>query len=239
MLAVERLIRLLGEEKGVLVVGSSTDPRAGLDFLSREPVDCVFLDIQMPGMNGFELLARLTDPPVVIFTTAYDQYALQAFEVHSVDYLLKPIEPAQLERAIGKLDRMLAAPRPDLHALIEQVAASLARHEPERIATRTGERIQFLDLARITHFYAQDKLTYAASGGRSYCVDHTIADLEQRLARRDFVRIHRSILVNVAWIQEMDAWFGGGVLVRLRDDKHTELQVARDRVRALKERLGL
>jgi two-component system LytT family response regulator len=238
-LAVKRLTRLLNATGRFEIAGSTSDPESAVEFLSHETVDVLFLDIQMPAMTGFELLARLHDPPVVIFTTAWDEYALKAFEVHSIDYLLKPIEPAQLDRAIGKLDRMRAAPRPDLRSIIEQVAASLTRAEPDRIATRTGERIQFIDLARVTHFYAQDKLTWAASAGRAHCVDYTITELEERLARKNFVRIHRATLVNVQWVQEMDAWFDGGVLVRLRDDKHTELQVARDRVRALKDRLGL
>jgi two-component system, LytTR family, response regulator len=238
-LAVKRLTRLLKAAGRFEIAGSASDPEAALEFLSRESVDVLFLDIQMPGMNGFELLARLKDPPVVIFTTAYDEYALKAFEVNSIDYLLKPIEPAQLDRAIGKLDRLRGAPRPDLRSIIEQVAASLTRPKPDRIATRMGERIQFIELARVTHFFARDKLSYASVGGHDYCVDYTIADLEERLARKNFVRIHRATLVNVAWVQEMDAWFGGGVLVRLRDEKRTELPVARDRVRALKERLGL
>ena len=238
-LAIRRLRRLLEATGRFEIAGATSDPQEALEFLSRESVDLVFLDIQMPGMTGFELLARLAEPPLVIFTTAYDQFALRAFDVHSIDYLLKPIEPAQLERAIVKLDRMRGAPRQDLRAIVEQVAASLRQQEPERIATRAGERIQFIDLSRITHFFAQDKLTYAAAGGRQFCVDYTIAELEERLARKNFVRIHRATLVNVAWVQEMDAWFGGGVLVRLRDEKHTELSVARDRVRALRERLGI
>lgn len=108
----------------------------------------------------------------------------------------------------------------------------------DRVASRVGERVQFIDLARVTHFFAQDKLTFAAAGGKNYCVDHTIAELEQKLARRNFLRIHRATLVNLDWVQEVNSWFAGGVLVRLKDDKHTELPVARDRVRALKERLG-
>jgi len=238
-LAIRRLRRLLEATGRFEIAGTTSDPEEALEFLSRESVDVVFLDIQMPGMTGFELLARLAEPPLVIFTTAYDQFALKAFDVHSIDYLLKPIEPAQLDRAIAKLDRMGGGSRPDLRAIVEQVAESLQKREPERIATRTGERIQFIDLSRITHFFAQDKLTYAAAGGKQFCVDYTIAELEERLTRKNFVRIHRATLVNIAWVQEIDAWFGGGVLVRLRDDKHTELPVARDRVRALKDRLGV
>jgi len=108
----------------------------------------------------------------------------------------------------------------------------------DRIASRVGERVQFIDLARITHFFAQDKLTFAACGAKSYCVDFTIAQLEQKLARRNFLRIHRSTLVNLDWVLEVNSWFAGGVLLRLKDEKHTELPVARDRVRALKQRLG-
>jgi len=238
-LAIRRLRRLLEATGRFEIAGATSDPEEGLEFLAHESVDVVFLDIQMPGMTGFELLSRLADPPLVIFTTAYDQFALKAFDVHSIDYLLKPIEPAQLDRAIAKLDRMRGGSRPDLRAIVEQVAASLQKREADRIATRSGERIQFIELSRITHFFAQDKLTFAAAGGRQFCVDYTIAELEERLARRNFVRIHRATLVNVVWVQEIDAWFGGGVLVRLRDDKHTELPVARDRVRALKDRLGV
>ena len=109
-LAVERLDRLLRELPGIELVGSTTDAAAAIQFLNRQPVDALFLDIQMPGMNGFELLAQLTAEPFVIFTTAYDQYALKAFEVNSIDYLLKPVDPEQLRRALGKLERLRGGP---------------------------------------------------------------------------------------------------------------------------------
>jgi two-component system LytT family response regulator len=199
--------------------------------------------MKMPGLNGFELLARLPQQPVVIFTTAFDQYALKAFEVNSIDYLLKPVDRRQLERAIAKLERLRAesARQPDLRAVIEQLAASLRAdepHFPDRIASRAGERVQLLELAAVTHFFARDKLTFAASGGRTYSVDYTIADLEQKLDPRRFLRIHRAVLLNLDWVREVDSWFAGRVRVRLKDEPRTELTVARDRVRALKERLG-
>jgi two-component system LytT family response regulator len=244
-LALKRLTRLLLETGRFEIAGSATDPEAAVDFLSRERVDVLFLDIEMPGMNGFELLARLAEQPAVIFTTAFDQYALRAFEVNAIDYLLKPIEPEQLDRAIRKLERLGGAlpewmRQPDFRAVLDQIAATLKPAEApmDRIASRVGERVQFIDLARITHFFAQDKLTFAACGAKSYCVDFTIAQLEQKLARRNFLRIHRSTLVNLDWVLEVNSWFTGGVLLRLKDEKHTELQVARDRVRALKQRLG-
>jgi two-component system LytT family response regulator len=244
-LALKRLTRLLEETGRFEIAGSATDPETAVEFLSRERVDLLFLDIEMPGMSGFELLARLPEQPAVIFTTAFDQYALRAFEVNAIDYLLKPIEPAQLDRAIRKLERLGGAlpewmRHPDFRTVLEQLTASLKPPEPpmDRIASRVGERVQFIDLARITHFFAQDKLTYAACGGKNYCVDYTVAQLEQKLSRQNFLRIHRSTLVNLDWVLEVNSWFAGGVLLRLKDEKRTELPVARDRVRVLRERLG-
>jgi two-component system LytT family response regulator len=236
-LAVKRLSRMLRETGRVEVVGGSSDPVDALAALSSVSVDALFLDIQMPGMTGFEMLAMMDPQPLVVFTTAYDQYALQAFEVNSIDYLLKPIEERHLARALDKIERLRASPgpSPDWKALMAQIAAG---GYPERIASRLGERIQILELSRVTHFFAHDKLTYAATEAKNYVVDYTVSDLEQRLGPRSFCRIHRATLVNLAWVKEMDAWFGGRVLVRLKDAKSTELQVARERVSELKKRLG-
>jgi two-component system, LytTR family, response regulator len=250
-LAIERLSRLLAKHAGISIAGTATDPAAALAELegpAGRSIDLLFLDIQMPGMNGFELLSRLAEQPFVVFTTAYDQYALRAFEVNSIDYLLKPVEAEQLERALHKLERVRPATkpewqqRPELAALLQELAASLRgeRQEfPRRIATRVGERISFLDLDQVTHLMASDKLTYAVVNGRQHCVDQTIAELEQRLDPARFLRIHRAVLVNADWIQELNSWFGGKVVVTLKDAQHTQLTVARDRVRALKTRLGI
>src|SRR5947209_3255294 len=158
-LAVKRLSRMLRETGRVEVAGAATDPVEALEALRQSPPDVLFLDIQMPGMTGFEMLRELEPQPLVVFTTAYDQYALQAFEVNSVDYLLKPVEPPYLARALDKIEQRQTVP-PDWKALL----AALHRPEfPERIASRLGERMHILDLAKVTHFFAQDKLTYAAT----------------------------------------------------------------------------
>jgi two-component system LytT family response regulator len=250
-LAIERLARLLSVCEGITIVGSSSDPAQALAYLlsaSGQSIDVLFLDIQMPGMNGFELLSRLPDQPFIIFTTAFDQHALRAFEVNSIDYLLKPLDEDQLHRALRKLQRLHPAAKsewqqsPELPALLHELAATLRGDKleyPRRIATRVGERISFLDLDTVTHFTAQDKLTYATVNGRQHCVDQTIADLERRLDPTRFLRIHRALLVNVDWIQELNTWFAGKVVVTLKDAQHTQLTVARDRVRTLKERLGI
>ena len=248
-LAIERLTRLLAAFDNLQIVASATDPAKALEYLnseSDEPIDVLFLDIQMPGMNGFDLLARLKVQPFVIFTTAYDEYALRAFEVNSIDYLVKPIETAQLDRALKKLGHLRPVPKPnwqrDPTALLEQLAASLRTQQhdyPRRIASRVGERISFLDLDEVTHFIAQDKLTYAVVNGHRHCIDQTIAELERRLDPARFLRIHRSALVNIDWIHEVNSWFAGKVILSLKDPQRTQIPVARDRVRSLKSRLGI
>ncbi len=250
-LALERLERLLGEFSQLLIAGKASDPARAVEFLNSAEgakIDVLFLDIQMPGMNGFELLSRLTRQPFVIFTTAYDQHALRAFEANTIDYLLKPIETEQLQRALGKLGKLRPVTKPewqqspDLPGMLRDLAASLQRGQtgyPHRIASRVGERISFLVLDDVSHFIAQDKLTYAVVNGRSHCVDQTIADLERRLDPARFLRIHRGALVNVDWVHEVNSWFAGKVVLTLKDALHTQLTVARDRVRSVKERLGI
>jgi two-component system, LytTR family, response regulator len=236
-LAVKRLQRLLQATGRVDVVGATTDPEEALAFLRSTPVDVLFLDIQMPGLTGFALLERLERNVVVVFTTAYDRYALEAFGVNSVDYLLKPIEPKRLDQALDKLERLAGAPRPDVRTLARELAAQLkpASDRLERVASKVGERTTVLDVSRVTHFYARDRLTFAVSGGRDHAIDQTLVELEQRLDERRFVRIHRSTIVNVAFVQELFPAVDSGLLVRLKDEKKTELSVARDRVRALKD----
>ena len=244
-LALKRLLRLLRQKGNVDISGSTTNPEEALTFLADNSIDAVFLDIQMPQMSGFELLSKLPKELAVVFTTAFDQYALSAFEVNSIDYLLKPVEEQPLERALSKLDRLRgttqavresAQIREFARVVAEGLGAS-TRKFPERIASRLGERVVFVDLSSITHFYAKDRLSYAATGQKDYVVDATISELEQKLDPARFVRIHRSTLLNLSYIDEVNSWFAAGMVVRLKDGKRTQLQVARDRVRELKNRL--
>jgi two-component system, LytTR family, response regulator len=237
-LALKRLQRMLTATKRVQIAGTSQDPVEAVPAILEARPDIVFLDIEMPGMNGFEMLAHLQPQPWVVFTTAYDRYALEAFGVNSVDYLLKPIEAAQLDRALDKIERLrgTAATPPGMTELIRRLTPV---SYPDRVASKVGEKIEFVDLEHVTHFFAADKLTYAATATKNYAVDYTIQELEQKLDPGRFVRVHRATLVNVAHVQELHSWFAGRIMLRLKDPKHTELTVSRDRVRALKQRLGI
>jgi two-component system, LytTR family, response regulator len=239
-LAVRRLSRLLTESGRVEIAGTSNDPVDAIAWLSSHTVDAVFLDINMPGMNGFEMLRMLDPQPDIVFTTAYDHFALEAFRANSIDYLVKPVDQEQLERALNKLERLgarAAGPKSDPEDLWKRLETALTAqgpHYPERIASRVGDRVLFLELPRVTHFFAEDKLTFAAVKGKPHIIDHTIADLEQKLDPAKFFRIHRSTLLNLAWVNEMD-----NLVVHLKDEQRTELVIARDRARGLRERLGL
>ena len=235
--AVKRLTRLLQATGRVEIVGAEMNPVAAIEAIRAASPDILFLDIQMPGLTGFDLLARVERQPFVIFTTAYDQYALKAFEVNSIDYLLKPVEPEELDRALNKLEQFQSARgQVDLRGVLE----ALSRNAPvQRVPIRMGERTRFLEVSRITHFFTQGRLTFAAADGKTHAVDLTIAELEQKLGPSRFFRIHRGTLVNLDWLEELTPWFAGRMAARLKDEKRTELFVARDRVRLLKRHLGL
>jgi two-component system LytT family response regulator len=244
-LALERLRRLLTSSNRVEIVGATTEPEQAVAALTSAPADVCFLDIHMPRLSGFDVLARLPSQPIVIFTTAYDRYALKAFAVNSVDYLVKPVDPAHLERSLIKVENLRRADpllSADMGALLARLTETLTRvkpNYPERIAVRLGTRLWFLDLPKVTHFFAEDKLTYAASDGQVFCLDHTIAELEKKLDPRKFLRMHRSTVVNVAWVKEVASLAGGGLNLRLKDTRKTDLTVARDRVAEFKARVGI
>lgn len=158
-----------------------------------------------------------------------------------VDYLLKPVEPESLERALTKVERLRESGQTPLalQGLLKQVTETLRqmkREYPDRMASRLGDRLQFLDLRRVTHFHAEDKLTYAMSEGRAHCVDYAIAELERKLDPKKFTRIHRATVVNVDWIKEVTSLPGGALNIRLKDGRDTDLAVARARAREFKAR---
>ena len=232
-LALRRLARML--DGRVDIVGLATDPERALAEIARD-VDVVFLDISMPGLDGFEVATRLPPSVMIVFTTAHDEHALRAFETNAIDYLCKPIREDELARALAKLDRLRALAPRDADAELAAAMARIVAARPERLASRLGDRVCFVDLDRVTHFIADDKLVYAVTAERSYVVEPSIADLEQRYAPAGFFRIHRATLVRLTSIAELASTTDG---TRVRLATGAELAVARERARALKDALGL
>jgi len=237
-LALKRLARMLEATGRVEIVGQATDPEAAIAAISGiADLDLVFLDISMPDLDGFAVCARLPPGLMVVFTTAHDEHALRAFQTNAIDYLLKPIRDDELARALDKLDRLRELPADAAHDELARAMAAILTRAPERIASRLGDKIHLIDLDRITHFVAEDKLTYAVTVERSFVIEPSIADLEDRYARAGFFRIHRATLVRLSAIVELSSTTFG-TRVRLGDGK-TELPVARERAKALKDKLGL
>jgi two-component system, LytTR family, response regulator len=239
-LALKRLSRMLLATGRIEIVGQATDPEKGLPQIGAQPVDVLFLDIHMPGLNGFQVVERIPPGPMVVFTTAHDQHAVHAFDVNAIDYLLKPIERERLDRALDRVAQRRAEPASDLRDALERLARDL-RAVPylDHLASRVRDRVQLIPVGDVTHLLARDRATYAVTAGAEHMLDMTLAELERRLDPARFFRIHRAILVNLAWVGQLQADEVGHLSAGLKDERHTELPVSRDRVRALKERLGL
>jgi two-component system LytT family response regulator len=240
-LALRRLGRLLEATRRVVIVGRATDPAQGLAQLAGASVDVVFLDIHMPGMTGFDVVERLPPGASIVFTTAYDQHAVAAFEVNAADYLLKPIERERLSATLDRIASRRAGPAgADLRGTLERLASSLrgASHL-EHLASRIGARVQLIPIDEVTHVFSRDRATYAATPTAEFMLDAPLVELERKLDPAKFFRVHRGTLVNLGWVHELHTDVAGQLVIRLRGGKRPEVLVSRDRVRPLKERLGL
>jgi len=221
-LARERIRTLLGAFPEVAVVGEARDGNEALAKVRELQPSLLFLDVQMPECDGFSVLEKLSPAatPAVIFVTAYDAFALRAFEVHAVDYLLKPFTRARFSRAIGHVLTKLAQParkgiEPEVLALLESIRAE--RRTQERVAIRTGEAVYFVRIADIEWLESSGNYVKIHAGGQEHLLRETLKNFEERLDKDRFLRVHRSAIVNIDSIQRLEPWFHGEYAVVLRD----------------------
>jgi two-component system LytT family response regulator len=194
--------------------------------------DLLFLDVQMPKLDGFEVLELIDPGPAVIFTTAYDQYAMRAFDAHAVDYLLKPFGLERFERALERArDRLGERKLPT-----EVAAARPAADRPERIVVKDGPRIHVIPLEKLDYVEAQDDYVALHSGGKSYLKQQPIAGLETALDPSRFVRIHRSTIVNLERVARIEPYGKESRIAILSDG--TRLAVSRTGYARLMEAMG-
>jgi two-component system LytT family response regulator len=241
--ARNRLRRLLDGVDGIEIAGEANTGLLALEMIEREKPDLVFLDVQMPPPNGFEVVRELRAPnvPLVIFATSYDHYALQAFEVSAVDYLLKPVEQERLEKSLAKARQLLEARQASTHTLanLERLAAALSqapRSFLERVVGRRGTRLHVLPLRQVHGFVAEDELVFALQGDGRMLVNYTLRDLESKLDPDKFVRVHKQTIVNLSSIAEIEPLASGGAMARLQSG--VSIEISRRYRAALQEKLG-
>lgn len=246
-LARTRLRRMLRDLGGIEVVGEAGSAAEAIPLVEELRPDLLFLDVQMPGEDGFALLPRLRHRPAIVFATAFDQHAVRAFEESAVDYLLKPFRPERLARAIERARAALARPD-DLARQMQQLLASLeaARTAPpaaaverlERFTVRVGQKQLIVKASDVLWFGAEDKLVFAATASDRHYVNYTLDELERRLDPAKFARVHRSAIANLDHAAALHPGFAGTWRLQLDDAARTELPVARSRAREIKVRLG-
>jgi DNA-binding LytR/AlgR family response regulator len=235
--ARERLKRYLAGLEGVEVIGEAPDGVQAVEMIDAHSPDLVLLDIQMPGLDGFGVVEALADPPAIIFVTAYDQYAIRAFEVHALDYLLKPFKQVRLAKAIHRAREALTEGR-DIGAQLRPLLEGLAAEGRylTRLAVRDRECVRVLDASQIDWIGIEEEMVQVHVGERAYRIRRTLADLEARLNPNRFFRAHRSAIVNLDRVQEIVPWFKGAYILRLTTG--AEVDLSRARARALRKMLG-
>lgn len=227
-LARQELRTLLAAVPDAEIVGEAAELAAAREAIDTLTPELLLLDVELPGATGFDLLDQLEHLPLVVFTTAYDQHALAAFERNALDYLLKPIEPARLEAALAKARARL---RP------AAAAATGTRGADDMVFLRDGERCWFVRLGDIAGFEACGNYAQAWFEGQRPLIHRTLTALEERLDPQLFFRASRSHLINLRWIQAIEPWHNDGYRVTLRDG-HT-VEVSRRQARLLREKLEL
>jgi two-component system, LytTR family, response regulator LytT len=248
-LARDELCFLLGGIEDVEIIGQAGDGVDALRKAGELDPDVMFLDVQMPGLTGFEVARRMVEAdilPQLVFVTAYDQYAIEAFSVNAVDYVLKPVDAERLRQTLDRVRRRLASEQAakmplspeDLERVVAAVQARQGRRD--QLAVRVGERFVLVQADEVIHASLADDailvVTDTVTGTSNY---RTLDELQARLDAEVFWRVHRSHLVNITKIKEIVPWFSRNYLLKMKDPRTTEIPVSRAQTRRLREYLQL
>jgi two-component system, LytTR family, response regulator len=233
-LARAELRKLLQEYPEIEVIDEATNVDEGVSKIENQNPDLIFLDIQMPGKTGFDLLAELDRAPQVIFTTAYDEYALKAFEVNALDYLLKPIEPKRLADAMHKLNNQ-EAPLPSNGFAIDANRELLT--ENDQVFVKDGERCWFVKLSEIRLFESVGNYAKVFFGNNKPLILKSLNALEERLDPKVFFRANRKHIVNLRLIDKIEPYFNGGLLLEMKGGE--KIEVSRRQTVKFKEMMSL
>jgi DNA-binding LytR/AlgR family response regulator len=228
--------RLLEAYQDLEIVGEAPNGIEALDVISEQKPNVAFLDIEMPGMNAFDLIAQLRHPPLIVFTTAFDKYAVSAFDANALDYLLKPIQPIRLAQALDKIRATLKTPREEYEPVLQRKLGALRTGPPSKLAARRGRRIVLLSPKDVVYVALESQIVFYHTQAERFVTDRTLAELEELLEPAGFFRVSRSAMVNLNHARELLPWSSGTWRVKLSND--VELDVSRDRARSLRSRIG-
>ena len=237
---LKRALVAAPEFQGFEIVGEAGNGVEALEAIEEHRPDLVFLDIEMPGFGGFEVIQQLSNVPAIVFVTAYDEYAVRAFEANALDYLLKPVQPDRLRRTLVRirerfLDRSAERTR-EQDARIAEIVSH--RSGPlKRLAARRGKRIVIVPLREIIRIEIEDKLVFACTAKERLLIEKSIGELETMLEPVGFLRISRGELVNLEMVRELAPYFSGTWRVKLANGE--ERDVSRERAKQLKEAMGV
>ena len=228
-LARKELHVLLRQHPEIEVVDQAANAIEALEKIDQQSPELIFLDIEMPGKNGFELLEELTKAPKVIFTTAYDEYAIKSFEYNALDYLLKPIKPERLQKALEKLSQEVNTPEPE-----EGPREMLTEHD--QVFVKEGEQCWFVKLSDIRLFQIEGNNTRIFFENHQPLITRSLNYMEQRLDPKKFFRANRQHIINLQWIDKITPWFSGNLKVLLKTGE--EIEISRRQANKFKELLS-
>lgn len=218
------------------IVGEAENGTEGLAKIREQNPDLIFLDIQMPGLSGFEMLSQLDKIPVIIFCTAFDQYALQAFETNGMDYLVKPVRRERLGQTLEKLQLFQIKTDPfQIQALLQELTVQTEKKPLTSLTIRRGNKMLFVKLDEVAYLEACDKcVSLFTEKGTEFVTDYSLVQLEEKLPSH-FLRIHRANLINTRFIAEMEFYFNGRYIITLKDNRKTRLTSGRNYQGAIKK----
>ncbi len=229
-LARQELKSMLATYPGIEIVGECADAKSAIETINSLRPDVVFLDIQMPGKTGFDVLEEITFVPEVIFVTAHDEFALKAFEVNALDYLLKPVQGARLSDAIKKVSERIRE---------NQVATEKANvlGEGDQVFVKDGEKCWFVKLGDVRLFESEGNYVRLFFGTSRPLILRSLNYLDERLNHKTFFRASRKHIINLQWVDNIESWFNGGLLVKLKGGESVE--ISRRQAVKLKEMMSL
>ncbi len=233
--SLERLKSLLQEFDEIEIVGQAQDGPAAVKLINDSKPDLAFLDIQLPVYSSFEVLVKIEHKPTVIFITAYDEYAIKAFEENAIDYLLKPTDSQRLARAIEKVRQLNRPADEKLFTILKSIVKPIKYLD--RFSVKIGDEILFIPAEDVYWFQAEDKYIFLHTAAREFIYDSTLKDLEKALNPEQFIRIHKSTIVAIDKIHKMKRTFAGKFKVQLKDAKKSGFEIGRTFVNATRERL--